>query len=121
MNSIIIFGLGVVVGVVIVKVLDSRPSVLRTSGSKDFRGNDTEGRDENFIGKQTREKEKNKRTILDLMAESNKPITNEYVQQMLGFSESSVTRYFDELEKDGKVRQVGKTGQSVYYSKTEKP
>ena len=106
MNSILIFGLGVVAGVVIVKVLDSR-----------FRGNDTKGMDENFIGKQMREKEENKRKILDLMAKSDEPITNEHVQQMLGFSDASVTRYFDELESEGKVRQVGKTGHAVYYKK----
>jgi hypothetical protein len=34
---------------------------------------------------------------------------------MLGIPESTVTRYFDELEKEGKIKQIGKTGRDVAY------
>ena len=44
-------------------------------------------------------------------------VTNNHVEQMLGIPESTVTRYFDELEKAGKIRQVGKTGRDVFYEK----
>ncbi len=39
------------------------------------------------------------------------------IVQMLGIPESSVTRYMDELEKEGKVRQVGETGAGVRYER----
>lgn len=42
-------------------------------------------------------------------------ITNNDVEKLLGVSDATATRYLDELEKQGKVRQVGKTGRSVYY------
>ena len=36
----------------------------------------------------------------------------------IGICEAAATRYFDELEKEGKVRQVGKTGRHVHYERT---
>ena len=53
--------------------------------------------------------------ILGLMESGNQPLTNNHVEQMLGIPESTVTRYFDELEKEGKIKQVGKTGVHVFY------
>lgn len=44
-------------------------------------------------------------------------ITNDRVEQMLGVSDSSVGRYLEELEKSGKLRQVGNTGRGVIYKK----
>lgn len=68
-----------------------------------------------LIQKQAEEKEKNLEAILGLMKSGNQPITNNQVEQALGIPESTVTRYFDELEKKGKVKQVGVTGQAVFY------
>lgn len=67
--------------------------------------------------KQTEHKESEKQAILVLMQTGNEPLTNEYVRQMLGISEATATRYFDELEREGKVKQVGKTGAHVFYEK----
>lgn len=64
----------------------------------------------------TERKEENKQEILTLL-ETQHPLTNNQVEQKLGISDATVTRYFEELEKEGKVRQVGKTGRSVYYEK----
>lgn len=69
------------------------------------------------VSKQTEEKEQNKQAILDLMESGNQPLTNEHVRQMLGIPDATATRYLDELEKDGKIKQVGKTGAHVYYEK----
>lgn len=69
------------------------------------------------VSKQTEEKEHNKEAILDLMESGNQPLTNEHVRQMLGISEATTTRYLDEMEKEGKVKQVGKTGAHVFYEK----
>jgi len=66
------------------------------------------------VSKQTEEKEHNKEAILGLMESGNQPLTNEHIRQMLGISEATATRYLDEMEKEGKVKQVGKTGAHVY-------
>lgn len=67
--------------------------------------------------KQTEQKERDKEAIIGLMETGNQPLTNEHVRQMLGISEATVTRYFDELEKEGKIKQVGKTGAHIFYEK----
>ena len=69
-----------------------------------------------FISKQKRQKELDKEVIYGLL-ETSHPLTNNDVEAMLGISDASATRYFDELEKEGKVRQVGKTGRYVYYER----
>ena len=69
-----------------------------------------------FMSKQQEEKKRNKEAIYGLL-ETNHPLTNSDVQMMLGIPESTATRYFDELEKEGKVRQVGKTGRYVSYER----
>ncbi|MBU6231234.1 MAG: hypothetical protein KGI50_05740 [Patescibacteria group bacterium] len=67
--------------------------------------------------KQTENKEQEKKALLDFMESGNQPLTNEHVRMMLGISEATATRYFDELEKEGKIRQVGKEGAHVFYEK----
>ncbi len=69
-----------------------------------------------FISKQQREKAAGKEAIYGLL-ETNHPLTNNDVEAMLGISDATATRYFDELEKEGKVRQVGKTGRHVHYER----
>lgn len=43
-------------------------------------------------------------------------LTNNEAQELLGVSDSTITTYFDELEVEGKVVQIGKTGRGVYYT-----
>jgi len=69
-----------------------------------------------FISEQSENKERNKKAIFELL-ETNHPLTNNDVEKMLGISDATATRYFDELEREGKVRQVGKTGRHVYYER----
>jgi len=69
-----------------------------------------------FISEQNENKERNKKAIFELL-ETNHPLTNNDVEAMLGISDATATRYFDELEKEGKVRQVGKTGRGVSYER----
>lgn len=47
--------------------------------------------------------------------ESNKELTNEKIKQELGVTDRSTVRYMEELEKTGKVTQIGTTGRSVTY------
>ena len=70
----------------------------------------------NFVSKQQEEKRRNKQAIYELL-ETNHPLTNNDVEAMLGISDATATRYFDELEKEGKVKQVGKTGRHVSYER----
>jgi len=43
--------------------------------------------------------------------------TNDDLQDLLKVSDTTIGRYLEELEHSGKIKQVGKTGQSVYYTK----
>lgn len=42
-------------------------------------------------------------------------VGNDEIEQFLGISDSTVTRYMDELQKQGFVEQVGFEGRHVYY------
>lgn len=75
------------------------------------------GKVHGLIEKQSEEKEDNKRRILGIL-ETQTPLTNNHIEQLLGISDATATRYLDELEKESKIRQVGKTGRHVYYEKT---
>ena len=44
-------------------------------------------------------------------------ITNDEVEKLLHVSDATATRYLEQLEKEGKIKQSGKTGQSVSYSR----
>lgn len=75
--------------------------------------------------KQAREKEENKRKILEFFESSSfakasdgqARVANNDIEALLGVSDATVTRYLDELEKEGRIRQVGRTGRHVYYEK----
>jgi len=62
-------------------------------------------------------KEEGKKMILEQLEKKGR-IANDEVQRLLNTSDASATRYLDELEKEGKVKQVGDTGHAVYYVKT---
>lgn len=44
-------------------------------------------------------------------------ITNDEVEKFMHVSDATATRYLSQLEKEGKIKQSGKTGKSVFYSK----
>ena len=44
-------------------------------------------------------------------------ITNDEVEKFLHISDATATRYLEILEKENKIKQVGKTGKSVSYTK----
>ena len=44
-------------------------------------------------------------------------ITNDEVEKLLHVSDATATRYLSALEKQGKIKQVGKTGTAVMYTK----
>ncbi|NVN96564.1 MAG: hypothetical protein HXX18_14940 [Bacteroidetes bacterium] len=44
-------------------------------------------------------------------------ITNDEVEKFMHVSDATATRYLNILEKENKIKQTGKTGKSVFYSK----
>jgi predicted HTH transcriptional regulator len=44
-------------------------------------------------------------------------ITNDEVEKFLHVSDATATRYLSQLEKENKIKQVGKTGHAVSYSR----
>ena len=58
----------------------------------------------------------NKEKILKSI-EIQKSINNDSAQSLLGVSDATATRYLDELERDGKIKQIGNSGRGVFYEK----
>jgi hypothetical protein len=54
--------------------------------------------------------------ILKLFAKRTS-ITNDEVEKFLYISDATATRYLSQLEKEGKIKQTGKTGHAVAYSR----
>lgn len=59
-------------------------------------------------------KRENKEKILALLAERDSA-SNHDIREALKISDRTVIRYMDELEKEGRVEQVGNTGRGVAY------
>ncbi len=66
------------------------------------------------VSEQSKKKVENKEKILEFLRENEKVVNND-VEELLGVSDATATRYLDELEKENKVEQVGVTGNAVYY------
>jgi len=54
--------------------------------------------------------------IMSLFLKHSK-ITNDEVEKFLHVSDATATRYLSQLEKEGKIKQHGKTGAGVSYSR----
>ena len=67
-----------------------------------------------LVAEQSKKKQENKEKILAFLRASEKVVNND-IEKLLGVSDSTATRYLDELEKEQKVRQIGITGNAVYY------
>ncbi|MFC1615073.1 DUF977 family protein [Patescibacteria group bacterium] len=68
-----------------------------------------------LIAGQSKKKGENKAKILEFL-QSNKKVTNNNVEKICKVSNATAERYLNELEKDGKITQHGKTGISVFYT-----
>lgn len=109
LSSILIFGAGVVLGAVAVWALTKSVKIKTSEG-------DEPPEVKTIIEKQAEEQQKNRQKILDFLGENQgESITNDEVQDLLGVSDASAERYLDSLEKEGVLRQVGKTGVKTYY------
>ena len=70
-----------------------------------------------LIGELEKKKHENTRKLEEYL-ENRSRVANDEVEKLLGVSHATAFRYLEELEKSGKIRQVGRTGQNVYYEKT---
>lgn len=105
--NIIYLVIGLVVGFIIAKAFNKKTLMGDCCAP--------ENTNHGIISEQTEEKEKNLAKIREFIAGRDK-VTNEEIQKILNISDATIARYFDELEKEGIVKQVGETGQSVYYT-----
>ena len=63
----------------------------------------------------TREKERRKKLIMERMKQDRK-MTNDDVQALFDVSHATATRYFDELQEEGKIIEQGE-GRGTYYER----
>lgn len=68
-----------------------------------------------LIAEQSAKKAENKQKILAFVQEREQ-IKNDDVEKLVGVSNATAERYLSELEKEGKLTQNGKIGQSVFYT-----
>jgi len=108
MNQLILIILGIVIGVFLV--------FLFTKRNGEDSGFESDKQKFDLIEKQAREKKENLDKILKLF-ESKETVVNNDVENLLGISDATSTRYLDDLEKLGKIQQIGKTGKYTYYKK----
>ena len=76
------------------------------------------GKNKSLIKQQAEEKKRNKEAIVGIL-ETQTPLTNNHIEQLLGISDATATRYLEELEQERKIRQVGATGSHVFYEKVK--
>jgi hypothetical protein len=60
-------------------------------------------------------KRKKLEKVMTLFLKKQK-ITNDEVEKFMHVSDATATRYLSQLEKEGKIKQSGKTGKSVFYT-----
>ena len=69
-----------------------------------------------FLDKVQIGKRKKLEKIMIMFLKKSK-ITNDEVEKFLHVSDATATRYLSQLEKEGKIKQSGKTGKGVSYSR----
>ena len=126
MENVIIFVIGVVVGGGVVWVLVGRKArKIEEETRKQLERTEKEREEEERCAAQSRgleeynqklaeRKEKLKSRILQLFDHA-KEITNSDVGEALDIPSRSAVRYLEELEQEGKIRQVGDIGRGVRY------
>ena len=70
-----------------------------------------------IVEERLEQKEENLKKILEYLKGKEK-ITNDEIEELLNVSHATAFRYLEELEKEGTIKQVGKSGSGVYYQKT---
>ena len=66
------------------------------------------------VDKRSVEKEENLRKDREYAA-GREEVTNNEIEKLLNISDATATRYLDELEREGVLKQIGRTGRFVRY------
>jgi predicted HTH transcriptional regulator len=64
----------------------------------------------------SRHKLANKQKILNYINNKGRA-SNAELRELIGVTDRTIVRYMDELERDGKIRQIGGTGRGVVYKR----
>lgn len=99
MQTLIILAFGIIIGF-------GFAMVMRTKTDKDMQ----------FVGHLMEKKQGRLQRLLEHF-EKNSRVTNDDVEGLLGVSNTTAYRYLEELQRKGKIRQVGRTGVGVFYEK----
>ena len=119
MNSFLIFISGIILGAGVVWVILKRRTkeleieLKRTEREKEEQAKIVSGF-EDFNHQQEEIKEARKQKVLGELAERGKIKTNQ-VADLLEVSRATAFRYLEELEKEGKIEQIGAFGRNVEY------
>lgn len=89
---------------------------VASAGWVSFRVQKKDGGGNTEIEKLIAKKRENLRKIMDYLA-ARDDITNKEVRKLLGVAESTATRYLDELQEEGLIKQIGQTGRYTHYTK----
>jgi predicted HTH transcriptional regulator len=63
------------------------------------------------------ERKRKKLDKIMTLFEAKPQITNKNIQKLLRISSATAVRYLDILERENRIKQVGNTGKSVFYTK----
>ena len=112
---LIIVAMGFWVWYLIKQKKENEKEILALEKEKDELADFGKGLEE-YNKKMQEKKEQAKEKIMGLLGNKEK-ISNTDVVGAIDVSKNSAVRYLDELEADGKVKQVGETGRAVFYTK----
>ena len=103
----------------IIIILVVAVAVLVVFARKEAKKHDTSTKEE-FVGicksavETASQKEERKQKALAMFADKSE-LSNSEIRKTLGVSSRTAVRYLDELEREGKVEQVGHVGHAVTY------
>lgn len=100
MALIFIFFAGILVGSIVVYLLMS--------------GKKTSGGIAVYADQRSNEKQNRKERIITALKEKG-TIANNDVEKLLNVSDATATNYLQELEREGKIEQIGDQGRFVHY------
>jgi len=81
--------------------------------------NETRGKENEVdLPEYLEKKSENIAKLKKYIAGTSENITNNAVEELLGVSDATATRYLEELEHEGLIKQQGETGKYTYYQKS---
>ena len=113
-NFILGLVIGIVVGGVGIYYLFPRKSAKPLDKT---RGKESAKENEIDLPEYLEKKAENLSKLKKYIAGTDEHITNNAVEKLLGVSDATATRYLEELEKEGLIKQQGQTGKYTYYKK----